>query len=242
MMLLALVWTVGNGLEMAGADLPTKLFWANLQYLGYSGVPLASLVLALEYTSRRHRLTSSLSYVLHLNPIRWMDLTPVTFNVRKYVNHKGHRTRRINWVRQGGSTMNSQRSKALKTYEPIPPEAERWGKALLDATFEVHTLLGPGFLERIYEDALCYELTLRRVPFERQKAILVPYKDFQIEGQRLDLLIGGMVIAEIKAVDAIHPIHQAQLMSYLKATGLRLGFVINFHVLHLREGILRVVL
>ncbi len=127
-------------------------------------------------------------------------------------------------------------------YEPIPQEAEHWGKALLDAAFEVHTILGAGFLERLYEDALCYELSLRRVPFERQKVVTVPYKDFRIEGQRLDLLIGGLVIAEIKAADNIHPIHQAQLMSYLKATGLRLGFVINFNVPHLKAGIRRVVL
>jgi len=130
----------------------------------------------------------------------------------------------------------------MARYEPIPPETERLGKALLDAAFEVHTVLGAGFLERIYEDALCYELRLRRVPFERQKPIAVPYKDFQIEGQRLDLLIGGQVIAEIKAVDELHPIHQAQLMSYLKATGLRLGYLINFNVPHLKQGIRRIVL
>jgi GxxExxY protein len=130
----------------------------------------------------------------------------------------------------------------MANYEPIPKEAERWGKALLDAAFEVHTLLGAGFLERVYEDALCYEFTLRSVPFERQKAVSVFYKDFQIEGQRLDLLVGGLVVAEIKAVDAIHPIHQAQVMSYLKATGLRLGLIINFNVPHLKEGIRRVVL
>ena len=126
-------------------------------------------------------------------------------------------------------------------YEPIPKEMERWGKALLDAAFEVHTVLGPGFLERIYEDALCHELSLRAVPFERQKSIVVPYKDPRLEGQRLDLLVAGLVIAEIKAVDALHPLHQAQLMSYLKATGLRLGFVLNFNVRHLREGIRRIV-
>lgn len=126
-------------------------------------------------------------------------------------------------------------------FEPIPKEAEHWGKALLDAAFEVHTLLGPGFLERIYEDALCHELALRDVPFERQKPILVPYKDLRLEGQRLDLLVAGLVIAEIKAIDAIHPLHQAQLISYLKATRLRLGFLLNFNVRHLREGIRRVV-
>ena len=130
----------------------------------------------------------------------------------------------------------------MAKYAPIPKEVERYGKALLDAAFEVHTILGAGFLERVYEDALCYELVLRHVPFERQKAILVPYKDLRIEGQRLDLLIGGLVIVELKAVSDIHPVHQAQLMSYLKATGLRLGFIINFNVPHLKDGIRRIVM
>ncbi len=138
--------------------------------------------------------------------------------------------------------MQTAQGKKTAKYEPIPPEAERWGKALLDAAFDVHTSLGAGFLERIYEEALCYELTLRHVPFKRQEAVVVFYKGFQIEGQRLDLLVGGLVIAEIKAADAIHPIHQAQLMSYLKATSLRLGFIINFNVPHLKQGICRVVL
>ncbi len=127
-------------------------------------------------------------------------------------------------------------------YEPIPDKAERFGKMLLDAAFEVHTILGAGYLERIYEDALCHELTLRHVPFSRQKTITVPYKDLRIKGQCLDLLIGDVVIAEIKAVDSIHPVHQAQLMSYLKAMDLRLGFVINFNVPHLKNGIQRVVM
>ena len=124
-------------------------------------------------------------------------------------------------------------------YPPLPEETERWGKALLDACFEVHTHLGAGFLERVYEDALCHELALRKIPFERQKAIVVPYKDLRIEGQRLDLLVAGQVIAELKTVDAIHPVHEAQLMSYLRTTGLRLGYVLNFNVAHFKDGICR---
>jgi GxxExxY protein len=130
----------------------------------------------------------------------------------------------------------------VSRYEPIPPEAERLGKALLDAAFEVHSVLGAGFLERVYEDAMCHELTLREVPFERQKSIHVSYKGLHIQGQRLDLMVGGLVIAELKAVKGIQPIHQAQLMSYLKATQGRLGFIINFNVPHLRNGIKRVVM
>lgn len=127
-------------------------------------------------------------------------------------------------------------------FEPIPQEAEYWGKVVLDSAFEVHTILGPGFVERVYEDAMCHEFTLRNVLFERQKAVLVRYQGLRIEGQRLDLVIGGLVIVEIKAVDAIHPIHQAQLMSCLKAAGLRVGFIINFNVPHLKQGIRRIVL
>jgi GxxExxY protein len=130
----------------------------------------------------------------------------------------------------------------MMKYTPVPREAERLGRELLNAAFEVHTALGAGFLERVYQDALCHELTLGRMPFERQKAIVVPYKGLDIQGQRLDLVVGGLVIAELKAATKIHPVHQAQLMSYLKATGLRLGFIINFNVPRLKDGIQRVVM
>jgi len=129
----------------------------------------------------------------------------------------------------------------MMKYAPVPREAERLGRELLNAAFEVHTALGAGFLERVYQDALCQELTLRRMTFEREKPIVVSYKGLDIKGQRLDLVIGGLVIAELKAATSIHPLHQAQLISYLKATGLRLGFIINFNVAHLKDGIQRVV-
>ena len=103
----------------------------------------------------------------------------------------------------------------------------------------MHRLLGPGFLESVYERALAYELQLRGLDVERQKDILVPYKDIRIEGQRLDILVGWRVIVELKAVEAIAPIHQAQLLSYLKATGPRLGLLINFNVMVLKDGIKR---
>ncbi len=130
----------------------------------------------------------------------------------------------------------------MREFAPIPAEAERLGKVVVDAAMEVHRHLGAGFLERVYEDAFCHELELRKVPFERQKEITVPYKDILISGQRLDLLVGGQVIVELKAVDAIAPIHQAQLLSYLKAAELRLGYIINFNVRRLKEGIKRMVL
>jgi GxxExxY protein len=129
-----------------------------------------------------------------------------------------------------------------RSFEPIPEETEKVGRIVLDAAIEVLRQLGPGFLERIYEEALCRELTLRNTPFEQQKPIQVLYKNVAIGEQRLDLLVGGLVIVEIKAVDNTHPIHEAQLLSYLKTTGLRLGFIINFKVRLLKQGIKRMVL
>jgi GxxExxY protein len=126
-------------------------------------------------------------------------------------------------------------------YEPIPVQDERIAKAAIGAAIEVHRALGPGFLESIYRKALAFELSVQRVPVEQEKEILVPYKDIQIPGQRLDLLVGGRVIVELKCVEEFAPIHQAQLISYLKATGLRLGLLINFKVSVLKDGIKRIV-
>jgi GxxExxY protein len=124
---------------------------------------------------------------------------------------------------------------------PIPEEDEELGRRIIGVAIEVHRGLGPGFLESIYRRALCLELTLQGIAHEYEKEILVPYKQFKIPGQRLDILVAGRVILEIKTVESFAPIHQAQLLSYLKATGLRLGFLINFKVKVLKEGIKRVV-
>ena len=126
-------------------------------------------------------------------------------------------------------------------FEPIPAKDEELAHAIIGAAIEVHRLLGPGFLESTYERALCHELALRGVTFERQKELIVRYKDLDIPGQRLDLLVGGRVIVDLKTVEALAPIHQAQILSYLKTTGLRLGLLINFKVQVLKDGIKRVV-
>src|SRR5438105_3903068 len=115
-------------------------------------------------------------------------------------------------------------------HAPIPAEDEELAHKIIGAAIEVHRILGPGFIESIYERALCHELTLRGVPFQRQVELIVRFKDFDIPGQRLDLLVGGRVITDLKTVEALAPIHQAQLLSYLKTTGLRLGLLINFKV------------
>jgi GxxExxY protein len=129
-----------------------------------------------------------------------------------------------------------------RTFVSISAEVERVGRALLEAGLEVHRSLGPGFIERIYEEALCHQLTWRSVSFERQKVIQVLYKNMPLGEQRIDLVVGGLVIVELKAVDKILPLHEAQLLSYLKATNLRLGFILNFNVPLFKNGIRRMVL
>ena len=116
-------------------------------------------------------------------------------------------------------------------------------KEIIGAAIDVHRQLGPGLLESAYEECLAYELSQRDIPFERQKAVPVVYKDVQLDcGFRLDLLVGGLVVVELKAVDKLAPIHQAQMLAYLKLTGCKLGLLLNFNVPKLRDGIRRVVL
>ena len=102
--------------------------------------------------------------------------------------------------------------------------------------------LGPGFLENIYEEALCIEMGKRQIPFKRQEEIQLRYKNNPIGINRIDLVVGGKLIVELKAVAKLAPIHLAQAISYLKATGLSLALLINFNVPVLKEGIKRVAL
>ena len=114
--------------------------------------------------------------------------------------------------------------------------------AIIGAAIEVHRALGPGLLESAYEQCLAQELSLRKIPFERQKPLPVHYKGTQLDcGYRLDFLVADIIVVDVKAIDALLPIHQAQLLSYLKLGGWKLGLLINFHVPLLREGIKRVV-
>ncbi len=113
---------------------------------------------------------------------------------------------------------------------------------IIGAAMEVHRQLGPGLLESIYEAALAYEIAQLGLTVERQKAVAVTYKTLRFdEGLRLDLLVAGEVIVELKCVEAILPIHEAQLLSYLKLTGLQVGLLINFKVPVLKQGIKRLV-
>ena len=113
---------------------------------------------------------------------------------------------------------------------------------IISAAIEVHKTLGPGFLESVYEDALCIELKHRNIPFERQVKINVQYRGQPVGEGRLDLLISKKLPVELKTVEKLAPIHQAQLLSYLKMTQLQLGLLINFNVPILKKGIKRVIL
>jgi GxxExxY protein len=115
-------------------------------------------------------------------------------------------------------------------------------RRIIGAAIEVHRALGPGFLESVYEEALCVELEERGIPFVKQAPISISYKGRDVGEGRLDLLVEDCVIVELKAVDHLTPIHAAQLLSYLRATGITVGLLINFNVSVLRQGIQRMVL
>jgi GxxExxY protein len=109
----------------------------------------------------------------------------------------------------------------------------------IGAAIEVHRHLGPGLLESIYEEALCIEFTLRDIPFVRQAEVDVLYKEHRIKGQRIDILVANEVVVELKAVSNLPDVATAQVLSYLKGTGLERGLLVNFGVARLVDGVKR---
>ncbi len=125
-------------------------------------------------------------------------------------------------------------------YFPLTKEEETIGKAIVNAAFKIHTTLGPGLLEEVYEICMVHELTKNGFHVQRQVDIPIVYDGIVFnEGLRLDLLVNDLVIAELKAVETMNPVWQAQIISHLKMTGLRLGYLINFTVPMIKEGIKR---
>jgi GxxExxY protein len=113
---------------------------------------------------------------------------------------------------------------------------------IIGAAIEVHKTLGPGLLESTYEKCLSYELVLRKFTIEQQKVVPVKYKGIELDcGYRLDIIVENQIILELKACDQIEPIHEAQLLTYLKLTGLKIGLLLNFNVPMMKEGIVRIV-
>ncbi len=130
----------------------------------------------------------------------------------------------------------------LRIESPLTPEQEDLIYRVIGVAIEVHRQLGPGFVEKIYKVAMCHELKIQGFSFECEKKIDVLYKDIHITGQRLDLLVEGQLILELKAVEKLTGVHEAQIQSCLKTTGHRIGLLINFNTKLLKEdGIIRFV-
>ncbi|MDP3405160.1 MAG: GxxExxY protein [Brevundimonas sp.] len=127
--------------------------------------------------------------------------------------------------------------------EPVATAVNDVGRAVMDAAFKVHRTLGPGLLESVYEACLAEELKHAGVRVERQVGVPVTYGDLRIDvGYRLDLLVEGCVIVEIKSIDALASIHTSQILTYLRFSGVRLGYLINFNTARLKDGFRRLVL
>jgi len=128
-------------------------------------------------------------------------------------------------------------------YEDIPEEINIIGQKIVDAAYQVHSNLGPGLLEKVYEVCFCHELTKRGLKWKRQLYIPVVYDGLTFEeGLRLDVLVEDKVICEIKAIETVNPVWEAQVLSHLKITEKRLGYLINFNVPRIKEGIRRFVM
>ena len=122
-------------------------------------------------------------------------------------------------------------------------EREYIGKQILDAAFRIHTSLGPGLLESAYESCLCYELRESGLAVVQQKALPLIYKEVKLDaGYRIDLLVENQIIVEIKSVDNLAPVHQAQILTYMRLSQISLGYLLNFNVARMKDGIKRMIL
>ena len=128
-------------------------------------------------------------------------------------------------------------------FKPLSDREESIAKRIVDAAYTIHKILGPGLLEKVYEVCFCHELSKRKLKYQRQVDIPIVYDGITFdEGLRLDVLVEEIVICELKAVDEMNPVWEAQILSHLKLTGNRLGFLINFNVPLIKQGIKRIIL
>jgi len=128
-------------------------------------------------------------------------------------------------------------------YKPLSKKEEKSAEAIIDSAFTVHKALGPGLLEKVYEVCLCHELSKKDLEFQRQVKIPIEYDGISFdEGLRIDILVEDLVICELKSAEEMHPVWKAQLISYLRLTNKRLGFIINFNVPIIKKGIERIIL
>ncbi len=130
----------------------------------------------------------------------------------------------------------------MKHFEAIPKELEVIGKKIVDSAYTVHKTLGPGLLEKVYEVCFCHELNKRGLDYERQVTVKIIYDGIEFkEGLRLDVLVENCIICELKAIELVNPVWEAQILSHLKLTENRLGYLINFNVPLMKNGIRRFV-
>ncbi len=128
-------------------------------------------------------------------------------------------------------------------FQKLSEHEEYLAKQIVDIAFTIHKELGPGLLESVYAKCFYFELFNRNIKYEKQKEVPIVYQSLQIdEGLRLDLMVDNLIIVEFKAQENYHPVWEAQILSYLKLTGKRLGFLINFHVPLMKDGIKRIIL
>jgi GxxExxY protein len=127
-----------------------------------------------------------------------------------------------------------------KNFVSIPPELDLIGKKIVDSAYTVHKNLGPGLLEKVYEICFCHELSKRSLTFQRQINIPVIYDNIVFEeGLRLDVMVENEIICELKVIETVNPVWEAQILSHLKLTNKRLGYLINFNVENIGSGIRR---
>lgn len=145
------------------------------------------------------------------------------------MNHDGHDEHDVPW-------------RGMRLPSPLTAEVERVMSQTIECAFRVHRELGPGFLESVYRRAMYFELDRAGLMCQCEQCVNVKYREIEIPGQRVDLIVSNLVVVELKAVSRLDDVHRAQLISYLRTLGLRGGLLINFHVAVLRAGLKRVVL
>lgn len=160
----------------------------------------------------------------------------------KKLNHEDHEDWQERPLQGREEDTDPLSARRLKVVSPLSVDEERTIHRVIGSAIAVHRALGPGFLESIYRKALCIEFQKRAISFESERPIDVVYEGVSIGGQRIDLIAGGLIVVELKAVSAFEEIHRAQLISYLRAMRLRGGLLINFRVRVLKDGIRRIIL
>ncbi len=146
-------------------------------------------------------------------------------------------------VKKIHSPVSNYKVNGSKAYQPLTAQEEHLAKEIVDCAYTVHRAIGPGLLESIYEACMCHELEKRSIPYDRQVVVPIIYDGIEFnEGFRLDILVDKLVICEIKSVETMIPVFKAQLLSYMRLTQKRLGFLVNFNVPIIKYGIERLIL